>query len=106
MEGESMTGNTIDVQSENGDKLPVLQTGTAIAVSLVICKIGSYATKVFGIQGGSLPAITAIIVVLATVFPKQFSYLAPSGEVMAFILMQVSYILVLILLLSFWRWVV
>lgn len=79
----------MDAQSEPSDKLPVLQTATALAVSFAICKSGSYLTKYFGIQGGSLPAITAIVVILATIFPKIFAYLAPSGEAVAMILMQV-----------------
>lgn len=77
-------------ESESGNKLPVLQAATALAVSFIICKSGSFFTKYFGIQGGSLPAITAIVVILATVLPNQFAYLAPSGEAMALILMQVS----------------
>ena len=79
------------MQSESGNKIPVLQTATALAVSFAICKIGNFVTKYFGIQGGSLPAITAIVVILATTFPKQFAYLAPSGEAMALILMQVHF---------------
>ncbi|XP_038877446.1 uncharacterized membrane protein YjcL-like [Benincasa hispida] len=79
---------------EPSNKLPVLQSATAIAVSFAICKVGSYLTKYFGIQGGSMPAITAVIVVLATIFPKLFAYLAPSGEAMALILMQVFFAVV------------
>lgn len=45
--------------------------------------------KYFGISGGSLPAITAIVVILATIFPSQFDHLAPAGEAMALVLMQV-----------------
>ncbi|KAK4713067.1 hypothetical protein R3W88_018974 [Solanum pinnatisectum] len=77
--------------SESGNKLPVLQTATALAVSFAICKAGELLTKYFGIQGGLLPIITAIVVILATSFPSQFAYLAPSGEAMALILMQVFF---------------
>ncbi|KAH7538091.1 hypothetical protein FEM48_Zijuj03G0162400 [Ziziphus jujuba var. spinosa] len=80
-----------DTQSEPSDKLPVFQTATAVAVSFAICKSGSYLTKYFGIQGGSLPAITALVVILATIFPKPFAYLAPSGEAVALILMQIFF---------------
>lgn len=83
-----------DAESDSGNKLPLLQTATSLAVSLAICKSGHYLTKYFGIQGGILPAVTAIVVVLATVFPKQFAYLAPSGEAMAMILMQVFFTVV------------
>ncbi|EYU25137.1 hypothetical protein ABFS82_06G029500 [Erythranthe guttata] len=81
----------INEESESDNKLPVLQTATAVAVSFIICKIATVLTKHFGIQGGTLPAITAIVVVLATSFPNQFAYLAPSGEAMALILMQVFF---------------
>lgn len=83
-----------DASSEPGNKLPLIQTATALSVSLAICKSGHYLTKYFGIQGGILPAVTAIVVTLATVFPKQFAYLAPTGEAMAVILMQVFFAVV------------
>ncbi|XP_021892188.1 uncharacterized protein LOC110810344 [Carica papaya] len=80
--------------SENGGKLPVLQIATALAVSFAICKVSTFLAKYFGIQGGNLPIITAIVVILATVFPHQFSHLAPAGEAMALILMQVFFTVV------------
>ncbi|GMJ13579.1 hypothetical protein like AT5G52540 [Hibiscus trionum] len=80
--------------SESDGKLPVLKIATAIAVSFAICKLGAYLTKYFGIPGGILPAVTAIVVILATVFPTQFANLAPSGEAMALILMQVFFTVV------------
>ncbi|BFG23386.1 hypothetical protein CerSpe_096600 [Prunus speciosa] len=83
-----------DASSEPGNKLPLIQTATALSVSLAICKSGHYLTKYFGIQGGILPAVTAIVVTLATVFPKQFAYLAPTAEAMAVILMQVFFAVV------------
>ena len=90
MKAGNLTDVAMDVDSEPGNKLPVLRMATALAVSFAICKTGTFLTKYFGIQGGSLPAITAIVVILATAFPKQFAYLTPSGEAMALILMQVS----------------
>lgn len=80
------------MEPEPVNKLPVMQTATALAVSFAICKAGSFLTKYFGIQGGILPAVTAIVVVLATAFPRQFAHLAPSGEAMALILMQVNFL--------------
>ncbi|KAK4369941.1 hypothetical protein RND71_009416 [Anisodus tanguticus] len=87
----SATDDKIDGEPESGNQLPVLQTATALAVSFSICKAGDLLTKYFGIQGGTLPTITAIVVILATSFPRQFAYLAPSGEAMAMILMQVFF---------------
>lgn len=80
--------------SVRADKPPVLQFATALAVAFAICKAGTFLTKYFGIQGGSLPAITAIVVTLATTFPTQFNKLAPAGEAMALILMQVFFTVV------------
>ncbi|KAI5657872.1 hypothetical protein M9H77_26665 [Catharanthus roseus] len=94
---ESSTSTTdagINVEPEPVNKLPVMQTATALAVSFAICKAGSFLTKYFGIQGGILPAVTAIVVVLATAFPRQFAHLAPSGEAMALILMQAFFTVV------------
>ncbi|PIN26450.1 hypothetical protein CDL12_00801 [Handroanthus impetiginosus] len=91
-ESSSSTGDAgLNEESESGNKLPVLQMATALSVSFIICKSAIFLTKYFGIQGGSLPAITAMVVVLATAFPNQFAYLAPSGEAMAMILMQVFF---------------
>ncbi|KZV41023.1 hypothetical protein F511_13999 [Dorcoceras hygrometricum] len=81
----------LDEKSQSGNKLPVLQTATALAVSFAICASAGYFNKYFGIQGGILPAITAIVVAFATIFPNQFAYLAPSSESMALILMQVFF---------------
>ncbi|XBI82466.1 hypothetical protein VPH35_091148 [Triticum aestivum] len=57
-----------------GDRLPVLESATALAVSL--------------------PCITAIVVALVTLFPSHVGKLAPAGEAMAVILMQVFFAVV------------
>lgn len=90
----SIDGSGMDSGSESGNKLPVLQTATALAVSFAICKAGEYITKFFAIPGGILPAVTAIVVILATAFPTQFNHLAPSGEALALILMQIFFAVV------------
>ncbi|KAF8379562.1 hypothetical protein HHK36_029002 [Tetracentron sinense] len=90
----STSDEVMAMESKPGNKLPVLQTATALAVSFAICTTGTYLTKLFGIQGGSLPFITAIVVILATVFPTQFGYLAPASEAIALILMQVFFTVV------------
>ncbi|KAL6861701.1 hypothetical protein ACP4OV_017401 [Aristida adscensionis] len=80
--------------SAAGESLPVLQSAMAMAVAFAICKAGKYTTSLLGIQGGSLPCITAIVVALATLFPSHIGKLAPSGEAMAVILMQVFFAVV------------
>ncbi|RWR87844.1 DUF819 domain-containing protein [Cinnamomum micranthum f. kanehirae] len=85
----STNDSPVDTETQSSNKLPVLQTATALATAFAICKIASYLTKL-GLKGGILPAVTAIVVVLATIFPAQFGYLAPTGEAIALILMQVA----------------
>ncbi|KAE9618296.1 hypothetical protein Lalb_Chr02g0141211 [Lupinus albus] len=77
--------------SETDNKLPILQMATSLAVAFAICKAATIVTGYFGIQGGTLPVVTAIAVILATLFPKPFASLSPSGEAMAVILMQVFF---------------
>ncbi|KNA22204.1 hypothetical protein SOVF_036050 [Spinacia oleracea] len=69
-------------------------TATAIAVSFAICRCAIFITNLFGIRGGTIPIATAIVVVLATVFPPVFKYLAPSAEVLSLVLMQVFFVVI------------
>jgi len=64
-------------------------TAVAMAAAFAICKAGKLAAAALGVQGGSLPCITAIVVALATLFPTRIGELAPSGEAVAVVLMQV-----------------
>eukprot|EP00258_Populus_trichocarpa_P028539 XP_024444558.1 uncharacterized protein LOC112324697 [Populus trichocarpa] len=90
----STKGAEVDLSSNSESKVPVLQTATALAISFMICKIGAYLTQLCKIQGGTLPAVTAIVVFLATLFPAQFGYLAPTGDTLAMVLMQVFFVVV------------
>ncbi|XP_078178172.1 uncharacterized protein LOC144572456 [Carex rostrata] len=92
----SSSGDTEEISKLTGEnnKLPVLESAVAIAISFAICKMGSSITSYFGIRGGNLPCVTAIAVALATIFPSYFTKLAPTGEAMALILMQVFFTVV------------
>ncbi|XP_078438388.1 uncharacterized protein LOC144708821 isoform X2 [Wolffia australiana] len=57
-------------------------------------KVSTLLSKWMGFPGGNLPCITAVVVVLATLFPASFRTLAPPGEAMALILMQVFFAVV------------
>lgn len=83
-------GVQLDSESKRENKLPVLESATAIAVSFAICKVAAYITNKLGTQGGILPCVTAIVVAMAILFPSQIGALAPAGEAMALILMQVK----------------
>lgn len=87
----SPVGVDMDVETSSAGQISVLHTASAVAVSFMICKTATYFTHLCKIQGGSLPAITASVVVLATAFPSQLGRLAPSGDTMAIILMQVFF---------------
>lgn len=80
----------LELEWNGGGKLPVLQTAAALATSFIICKASTFITKLCGIQGGVLPVITAIVVILATLLPSHFRYLTPSGNTIALVLMQVT----------------
>ncbi|XP_040381151.1 uncharacterized membrane protein YjcL [Oryza brachyantha] len=87
-------GATGDGEAEGRSRLSVLNGGAAVALSFVICKAGSAMAKQLGLQGGTLPCVTALVVVLATAFPRLLGRLAPSGETIALILMQVFFTVV------------
>ncbi|KAK6793687.1 hypothetical protein RDI58_007140 [Solanum bulbocastanum] len=73
---------------------PVLQIVTAVAVSFAVCKVGTWLCRFFGTQGCDLPAITAIVVLLATLFPAYFRNLANAGDAVAVVLMQIFFAVV------------
>ncbi|CAL5045099.1 unnamed protein product [Urochloa decumbens] len=83
-----------DGEPERGGRLSALNGGLAIALSFVICKAGSAMADRLGFQGGTLPCVTALVVFLATAFPGQLGKLAPAGETMALILMQLFFTVV------------
>nr|AFK43461.1 unknown [Medicago truncatula] len=87
------TDKEMHMKFEN-QEMPVLQTATAVATSFLICRAATYFTKLYGIQGGTLPGVTAIIVVLATLAPKLISPLIPAGHTVALVLMQVFFVVV------------
>ncbi|KAK7273736.1 hypothetical protein RIF29_14799 [Crotalaria pallida] len=89
-----MTNDAMDMESDYEGNLPVLQTATALATSFLICKAATYLTKLYGIQGGTLPGVTAIVVILATLLPKQIGSLGFAGHTVALILLQVFFVVV------------
>ncbi|KAK7266343.1 hypothetical protein RIF29_18986 [Crotalaria pallida] len=84
------TDDAMDMESDYEGNLPVLQTATALATSFLICKAATYLTKLYGIQGGTLPGVTAIVVILATLLPKQIGSLGSASHTVALILLQVK----------------
>ncbi|XP_021726712.1 uncharacterized protein LOC110693854 isoform X3 [Chenopodium quinoa] len=91
---EVSKSTTVTSESKTEIKFHTLPTATAIAVSFAICSCAAYITKLSGIQGGTIPLATAIMVILATVCPPVFSYLAPSAEVISSVSMQVFFVVI------------
>ncbi|XP_015071080.1 uncharacterized protein LOC107015347 isoform X2 [Solanum pennellii] len=92
--GSYIGGNATEVVNLDPSKKPVLQIATSVAVSFAICKFGTWVCRFFGTQGCDLPAITAIVVVLATLFPAYFRNLANAGDAVAIVLMQIFFAVV------------
>ncbi|XP_037423819.1 uncharacterized membrane protein YjcL-like [Triticum dicoccoides] len=84
-----------DGGGEPRGSMSVLHGGAALALSFAICRAGTAVAAVLGVAaGGTLPCVTALVVLLATAFPGLLGRLAPSGETMALILMQVFFTVV------------
>ncbi|KAJ8773229.1 hypothetical protein K2173_028406 [Erythroxylum novogranatense] len=83
-----------EIKSPSEDKITVFQASAATVISFTICKAATYLTKLFKVEGCTLPAVTVIIVALATMFPNQFRQLAPAGDTIALILIQVFFAVV------------
>jgi uncharacterized membrane protein len=71
--------------------IKVLDGMMALALSAAICAAGAAVAKANGLKGGTIPCVTAIVVFLATLFPTWVGALAPSGEGLAVILMQIFF---------------
>ncbi|GAQ88782.1 hypothetical protein KFL_004590040 [Klebsormidium nitens] len=78
---------------EGKSTFTVLEGSTALALSAAICAVGSRLSKLPALRvlGGGIPCMTAVVVALATLLPKQVGALAPAGEALAVILMQVFF---------------
>ncbi|KAG0610236.1 hypothetical protein M758_7G049300 [Ceratodon purpureus] len=87
----SSVSGTEGAPVEGREKVQVLEGSIAIALSATICASGVALAKYLGFQGGSITCITAIVVALATMFPSLVGSLAPSGEGIAIILMQIFF---------------
>ncbi|CAH8361309.1 unnamed protein product [Eruca vesicaria subsp. sativa] len=92
---ETTSASTPDAEMTKDDKVEeknrVVSTSIALSVSFLICKAAISMTELLNIQGGMLPAVTAITIVLATSFPSFFNSLAPSAETISLVLMQVFF---------------
>ncbi|KAL2652155.1 hypothetical protein R1flu_020283 [Riccia fluitans] len=63
----------------------------ALAFSVAICMAGNLMAKALKLQGGGISCITAVVVVLATLFPSFCGKLSTSGTGLAMVLLQIFF---------------
>lgn len=83
-----------DNESQGGPRAYLLQNASALALSAAICTSGVFLTRALSIPGGIIPCITVVVVLLATLCPSWVGPLAPAGETLAIILVQIFFAVV------------
>ena len=66
----------------------------AAATSACICAFGVACARAMHVTGADIPVITALVVLMATLFPRLLAPLAPAGEGLAKILLQTFFAVV------------
>ena len=85
------------VDVENAESKPEVSVATAayaLALSSAICAASVAAARALHISGADIPIVTAVVVVLATVFPRRVGSLASAGSLLAAVLLQVFFAVV------------
>ncbi|KAI5062521.1 hypothetical protein GOP47_0023060 [Adiantum capillus-veneris] len=85
---------------QGGPRAYLLQNAVALALSSIVCTCGTYLTQALSIPGGTIPSATILVVLLATVCPSWVAPLAPAGETLAIIFIQIFFAVQLLLLAS------
>lgn len=93
-ESEVASTNQIGPQDQAGPRAYLLESATALALSACICTVGVYLAHSLGFKGGDIPCITVLVVFLATFCPSWVGSLAPAGETLAMILVQIFFTVV------------
>ncbi|MCO5574210.1 hypothetical protein L7F22_027992 [Adiantum nelumboides] len=81
-------------ESQGGPRAYLLQNAVSLALSSAICTLGFYLTQALSIPGGIIPSATILVVLLATVCPSWVGPLAPAGETLAIIFIQIFFTVV------------
>lgn len=85
--------NTINdsiVEIENEEKIEILDIAKSLAITFSICAVGFALADLIAIKGTGILIITAIIVFIATLFPKQLSSIKGADKI-GTLLMQVFF---------------
>ena len=82
-----------DITLEAQKKPDLFNMAKALALGFAICAVGFGLSDLINIQGSGILIITAIVVILATVFPKQIGTIEGADQIGA-LLMQVFFVVI------------
>ncbi len=87
--------NTVeeDIEMEEAQKPDLFNMAKGLAVGLTICAVGFGLSDLINIQGSGILIITAIVVALATFFPKQIGTIEGADQIGA-MLMQIFFVVI------------
>jgi len=74
--------------------ITVASAADALAISAAICAASVAASRALGLSGVDMPIITAVVLLLATLFPRDMRALEPAGSLLAAVLLQVFFAVV------------
>jgi uncharacterized membrane protein len=77
-------------EPESKDKMNLLDMSKALAISISVCAVGFALADIIAIKGIGILVITAIVVIVATVFPKQVGTIQGADKI-GTLLMQVFF---------------
>ena len=75
---------------ENEEKIEILDMAKSLAITISICAVGFALSELIAIKGTGILIITAIIVIIATVFPRQLGSIKGADKI-GTLLMQVFF---------------
>ena len=77
-------------ETEKEDKVDILDMAKSLAITISICAVGFALSELIAIKGTGILIITAIIVAIATLFPKQLGSIKGADKI-GTLLMQVFF---------------
>ncbi len=91
-EPEQLAGEAVSAAAaaNPGREIDVLSMAKALAIGLTICAVGFALSDLTGIRGSGILIITALMVFLATLFPKFFGAI-PGADQLGVLLMQIFF---------------
>ena len=88
---DSKDDTSLDVNEANeNNKIEIIDMAMALAISLSICAVGFALADIISIKGSGILIITALILIVATIFPNQISAINGADKI-GILLMQVFF---------------